>query len=423
MKQLTYHFIKKKILIFNVAVMATAFSPFIGDGGINNFLIGFMIFSIYITLGNFIKLYKKDWAIYLLPFTLLISGILHISSFRPSSYLYGLLFILFFIENLHLIRYSQITIYQYQNLIKILIYSYFFVLITQQVMYLVGIENFFNKIFATGFKFNALATEPSYAATILVFLFYSYIKNMELIRKETHITDIYKKEKILWFVFIYQMLTFGSSFGILYIFILILAFIKKPIYLIGIILISILSISIAIKIDFIPLLRIFSVLDAINFSSDGFSDLVAADHSASIRIIPFIYFIKTLDFYTLFGKGTDFSAIFFPTIIPGINDATMGGGLLPSFIIDNGIINFLLLIIVIFTNGIKKFFSFTVLALIITLLNTSFNSQLFWLIITLLTLNKHFAITLPAIDNVFYLQTVCSESSSTYYWKSLRNNH
>lgn len=383
--------LRVKLLLFNILLLGTALSPFIGKGGMNNLLIAGMVFSVILTGGQFRKINKNDWAIYLLPITMLITGILHINSFRVSSYLYGLLFILFFITNLNLIRKSDITINQFQTFIKFLIYSFFIVLLLQQVMYVLGIENFINKIFAIGFKFNALATEPSHAAIVIIFLFYTYIKIKEKLLKRRYALYDLKQEKLLWFIFFYQMITFGSSYGILLMLLFILTFLNKPKYAIGIIALCVILIQIALENNFIPAIRIISVIKAYNFSNLDFSKLVKADHSASIRIIPMLYFFYTPDFWSIWGKGMDFSANFFPTIIPGVEEGTMGGGLMPSFVIDNGLINTILLVIIILKNGIQKNLSFGIVALLFTLLNTSFNSQLFWFVITLLTLSKYLA--------------------------------
>lgn len=381
----------KIILILNIVALATAFSFFIGETGVNYFFIGYMVFSLVITKWNFLKPTKINWDIYLLPIFLLISGVLHIESFRVLSYLYGLLFILFFINNLYLIRHAGMSIYQYQKILKQIIYAYFFTLIIQQAQYLTGHEDFFNKIFADGFKFNALATEPSYAGIVIVYSFYSYIKNQEIINQKSYDIFLLKKERIVWLVFVYEILTIGSSFGILLFLFLVLTLIKNPKYLVGIVLMFTLFISLAVDFGFVPLMRVIDTIIAVNFSGDDYSDLILADHSASVRIIPILEFFKHLDFYTIFGKGMDFSANYFPTIIPGVEEDTKAVWLLPSFIIDNGIVCGLLLARIIYTNCIEKFLSFNMLTILLVLLNTSFNTQLFWFTLTLLTLNKYFS--------------------------------
>ena len=389
----------KNILILNMVALATAFSPFMDEFGMNYFFIALMVLSIFITGWHFLKPNKKNWAVYLLPFTLLFSGILHYDSFRISSYLYGVLFVLFFISNLYLIKNSRISIDQYQKFLKALIYTYFCVLVIQQIQYLSGYEDFFNRIYAKEFSFNVLATEPSYAAITIIFLFYIYIQNQEAMHHVSYGIANIRKEKMLCFVFLYQILTIGSSFGILFLLFLLLTFLKEPKYFAGIFIMTSALIFIGIENNFVPLIRVIDTIVAINFSSDDYSDLVYADHSAAVRIIPLLMFLKDLDFYTFFGKGMDFSLNYFLTVMPGIEEGSKAIWLIPSFIIDYGFVTTLLLIVVIFTNGIQKFFSFSTVILFFTLLNTSFNSQLFWMVITLLAINKHF-IKNASIKNV-----------------------
>lgn len=381
---------KKNILIFNIVVLSTAFSPFIGKNNINNLLIGVMICSILIFAKHFLNPNKKDWTLYLLPFTLLITGFLNLSFFRSSSYFYSLLFILFFLTNLHLIRYSKITIRQYQSFLKILLYSYFFILVIQQVMYVIGIENFLNKISAEGFKFNSIATEPSYASIIILMLFYTYISIKKKQNNGKYQIANLKNDRMLWFVFTYQMLTLGSSFGILFFVLFLLTFIKKISNFLMIIFLLLMFYFSGLALNFEPLIRLNSIISATLVGTLDYSNLIEADHSASVRLIPFLMAFSSFEFYKFFGMGMDFSSNYFPSIIIGIEPGAFGGGLFPSFTFDNGIINTIILMIIIKEKAIQKFFSFELLVFIIILLNTSFNSQLFWFVVTILTINKHF---------------------------------
>lgn len=378
----------KILLIINLITLLTAFSVFIDESGKNYFLLLVMIFSTIMTARFFSNVNKKNLAFYLLPITLLISGLLHFQSFRAYSYLYGLSLILFYLGNLYLLKLSRLTIEQYKKFLKTIIYAYFIVLIIQQIQFFFGQDNFFNKISAREYSFNVLATEPSYAATIVIYLFYTYIKIQEFLCRGSYSLNVFKKEKMLWFVFLYEMLTIGSAYGILFLIIFLLTFLNIK-YLWFVIIIPVFLFLIAYENNYLPLLRIINTVTSINFNDKDYSDLISADHSAAVRLIPFFIFLRDWEFFTFFGKGMDFSAELFPKLVIGVERGTKAGWFLPSFIIDYGVVNFLLIMMGIYINGISRLFSLGSLILLFALINTSFNTQLFWSIVTLLSINKY----------------------------------
>lgn len=378
------------ILFFNIIVLATAFSPFIGNGNINYLVVGVMLFSVSITAKHLLSLLKYNSAIYILPVTMFMSGIYNINSFRFSSYAYGLLFILFFISNQYLIRSSKITIRQYKDLIKKLLYAFFFVLIIQQLMFIFGVANFFNKISSEGYKFNSLATEPSYAAAVVVILFYSYIFICKIQLNTKYRLSNFRNDKYIWFVFAYLLLTLGSSFGILFFILLLISFVGRPRYFVSIFSLILIGLFFGYVFQIESLRRLVAVVNVVIFNINDYSRLIEVDHSASIRIIPLIMAVSSLDFFIFFGKGVDFSANYFPTVIAGISEGGFQGGLLPSFVIDYGLINAIILMVIFKQYLPKKIFSFELLLLLIIVLNTSFNSQLFWFVLTFISINSHF---------------------------------
>jgi len=264
------------------------------------------------------------------------------------------------------------------------------VLIVQQVMYSFGIENLFNEISSEGWKFNVLHTEPSYAASVVILLFYSYIYIRKIKNKSFYLLPDFIKDYKLWIAFTYIMLTIGSSYGILFFILFLLSFIKNISKLVVIFLLLLFVYYISLSNDFTPVVRLNEVILSFRSSSLDYSAIVEADHSASVRIIPLLLVASSFEFYSLLGMGMDFSKNYFPTVVPGIEEGGYNGGLIPSFIIDNGLLNAFMLFLVIKKRVIHNFFSFEFILLFFILMNTSFNSQLFWSVMTIFSVNMYF---------------------------------
>ena len=120
--------------------------------------------------------------------------------------------------------------------------------------------------------------------------------------------------------------------------------------------------------------------------------MVIADHSASIRVAPLLIFFKHLDFNLLntwVGYGYGYTKTIMVGLIPGIDEELWAGSaFLPSYILDNGIISALVFFLFVKRNLLVSVISFEALFLILILINSSFNSQLFWFSIIIFTINK-----------------------------------
>ena len=389
MSYTNHYFLKHKLLFFNLTMLLTAFSPFIGEANQNFLLMGVLVFSVIITSGQMLKPFKNSKVIFLFPITLVISSI-YLGDFNPLSYLYSLSFILFFISNLYLIRTINIKISNYLTFIKSIIYCYFVVLIIQQSMYILGLDELFNGISTEGFKFNILHTEPSYAVTVIVLLLYSYVSVKEIQNNYLYKFSNFKVDIKIWLACTYIILTAGSSIGILLFILLLFSFIKSIKRIFFLFNLSLLIYFIGLYYEFTPFVRLNDVLLSFVNLNGNYDNIIEADHSASVRIIPFLMAISSLEFYSLLGMGVDFSANYFPTVIPGINEGSYNGGLIPSFIIDHGLLNLIVLFFVIKKFVISNFISFPIILLFIVSLNSSLNTQLFWSVMTVLSMNKHY---------------------------------
>ena len=111
------------------------------------------------------------------------------------------------------------------------------------------------------------------------------------------------------------------------------------------------------------------------------------------------------------GFGLDYAQNFLQTLIPGIEKGSSFGGIIPMLIFDFGLIGFLLLWRMILKLSISHLFSVETLFLILVMVNSTINTQLFWFILIVFSINKIIAIKMKyEIENNsnYVLQTTSS---------------
>lgn len=388
---------RNKDMIFYIMILSlvTSFSHFIIGDGINVLLVICLIISL---LYNVIKVDfdKKNYIAYLLMIGLFVSGILHLDSFRIGSWCYSVLFIMYFISIVSLLKKKILSINSYIKILRFVIVIYFICLIIQQLMYLSGFNYVFNQInmSASNGKFNSLATEPSYAARYLVIVFMSFIKMKELLNKRKYNIDDFKSDSIIWLFFIYQIITMNSSFGYMLFLLFFLRFInKKNLILIGITISAFIIVSVYFK--NIAFQRLYDVSNAFLTFDD--EEILKADHSAAMRIVPTLVYVREFSIISIdywLGFGSDYSRNYIPTLVSGIREGRFLGGFLPVFLFNNGIINLILMFILIRKAVIIKLLTIDTFILFLCIAAAPFNSQLFWGIIILYSINKYFIVTL-----------------------------
>jgi hypothetical protein len=379
------------ILLIQIAIMSTAIVSFVSiSNGMNYLFIASIIFTVLFFSKFLLTKLSITYPIYITLLLILISVLINFQQIRLSSLLYTITLILNYIILINLIYKECLSISLYISLVKLILYSYFVVLLLQQVQfYFLGHSDYLNQIFSNGLSFNALATEPSYAATVIAVLFYSYIKFQRIEFRKSNSFSRIKIDKLICFLSIYSLLTLGSSYGILYLLVLIISLIKfnaKNIFYIFILLFFICGILVFF--DFSSFQRILNTFSAITLFDDDYTSLINTDHSAAVRIIPVLYLFSHIELITLFGLGMDYSLNFFPTIILGVEDGSWGGGFIPSFIIDYGLFNIIIILVIFKKFCFENIFCFSSFIMLITSFNTSLNSQLFWFLITIFSINN-----------------------------------
>jgi len=396
---LTSSSLQKWILYIYFFILSTVFHFFAVDS--KNLLLFFYSFFALLLLvafnfRSFPRLKNQELVVVLVFMT--ISTLLNLESSKITSYFYSIYFALSFIFFTS-IACKLFTVDDYRNLLKTLFIIYFIGLLLGQLYVQL---NFFAPLsgysshlphgrFGTliddgKYRYYSLSSEPSYAAFIVIILYYSLMK--------MHSNDsLLKKGNLsLFLMLVYMILFFQSAFGIILLGAMVASyfgFTKRAIlmYLLAFfafVLISFFKLDVQ-AID--RVLAIFQKLDIRNLHS-----LAEVDFTAYFRLAPVLHYLKTIDltdFHFYFGNGASASR---NLIIPETYLAYQGeflGGFLPSFFYDFGIIG-AALVLTFIGRLLPKSKSVPLLIVVLMLFNANFNTQLFWLLLTFLSLNRFY---------------------------------
>lgn len=381
-----------RLLVLIIMVLAVSPAFALGEGNRNLLLIGVMGLSPILIIA-FNKYHKTD--IWILAFLISITAIplLHQpQSMRWSTVLYSCMFGLTFMAYTRLLAKSKFLPIHYLNVLKLLIIAYAVTLLIQQACVIIGfpIFNISNYDEATPFKLNSLASEPSHSARIVALLMYSFITIKELLLNRTYnLKKDFKKDKWVWLAFIWSMLTMGSGTAFLFLPLVLFKFIKfRNIFLLLIVLFGLFSILVLLEVEAFE--RTYKVFIAtLTLDSEA---ILKADHSAAIRIVPFLVIIPMLSITSIngwFGHGIDYVSTFLSDFIYGLAKGTSGGGLLQLWM-DYGLIVFLIYIYTTLIITYKKKDLLSLIFWILLVFMYSVNSQIVWLCIVLLFTNNYF---------------------------------
>ena len=389
----------KKLKLALIYILLVSFSISLsfamGEGDRNLLLIGLMSFVSILLFIPFKGIKKKELWIYFLFFSMLCSGLRHLDSFRISTLLYSLMYLLSFLYFLRLIHAGIIQIEKYLNIIRAILIAYFITLLIQQVSVSIGVPYVFNKINSVvdtnTIKLNALSPEPSHSSRILTFLMYSYICMREVVLARSYnFKKDWNQDKLVWLSFLYPMFTMGSGAAFIFLPVFFLRFIKfkNLAYIIPFILFVGFVLS---NIELTAADRAVRFSKAVVTFDEN--EIISADHSASFRVVPTILYLKMINLFELntwFGYGIDYDVILFPTIIPGLKEGNGAGGIFPTFIMNYGFFSAIILFFIIKKFCLKKLLSFDSFLWVVLMSSVPFNTQLVWLSFMLMAANKYF---------------------------------
>jgi hypothetical protein len=374
-------------------VISTAIAPFYIAGGMNMLLIGLMCISPVVFI-RYYGLYKFDIPIlFFLASIFIIPYFSHPESFRLSTVCYTVLFCLFYLAFLRLLNTNKFTIDNYLKLLRFLLYAYGAMLVIQHLCVLAGLP-VINGIIAdfedNPFKVNSLALEPSHSARLVGLFMFCYISMKELVTGSKYeFKQNFQEDKYVWLFFLYTVLTMGSALAFLFLFLILSLFIRFktliPLILLGVIVF--IGISYLENNAFDRMYRVS--VATLTFDSNT---IRGEDDSASYRIVPFIELFKkmdmqTWDFWT--GKGIDWVANHFDSILPGAPEGLSGGGMM-QVITEYGFVVFCLFMWISFQNSLRKRDYVGFLFWFFVVFMGGINMYTTWTFIILLSVNKYF---------------------------------
>ena len=380
------------LLVFIIITLAIAPSFALGEGNRNLLLIFLMGLS-PLVLFKYRRYYKNEIYLYLFMVSIILFPIIfNPESMRWSTVLYSQMFCITFLAYNRLIRHTRyFTVVRYLKILKFLIYAYFIVLIIQQFCVLTGLPiiNLGNYNPAEPWKLNSLAAEPSHAARIVALLMFCYITIKELfIGRKYNLKADLKGDLGVWISFLWTMITIESATAFLFIPIVLLKFIRFR---------NIIPLMILLGI-FIYLINALglptfertyqSISATLTFNEQN---IIAADHSASVRIVPIITLAKMVNISTIdgwFGHGIDYVSSFMYKIIPGVPEGISGGGLFQLWM-EYGFISFILFFFFSLKTVVDKNDYLPIVFWFLLVFIYGVNSQIVWLCIILLFTN-HF---------------------------------
>lgn len=341
----------------------------------------------------------REWLLPLILFYLIGATLLNLESSQPLSLIYSVFFIVSFLIYVPFIKQS-LHLEEYRKLLKTVFIIYFVGLIVGQV-YVYG--NFFTAIpnqignlkhgswgtliESRIYRYYSLSSEPSYAAFIVITLYYSYIK------LDKQKGSLFKGENLYLFIMlVYMILFFQSAYGIILLALILMGYIgfTKTSVLIYFISLCVCLIVVIAGIEFGPVTRIINIIENIDLTN--LHGLSSIDFSVYFRIAPLIHYIREssimeISFYI--GHGAAASRKF---VVPETYLAYQGdflGGFIPSFFYDYGVIGAGLLLVFIW-RLLPGVFSIPTAIVALVLFNANINTQLFWMMLTCLAVNKFF---------------------------------
>lgn len=321
-----------------------------------------------------------------LYFSAIVFSLSQVDTFRSSTIIYMVLFLIMFNMYYNLIIGGAFSLNYFIQLLRFIILAYTICLILQQLMMIVGIRyfpplNLLGQGYLSLFRLNSLSWEPSSSARILLVCFLALLKTTEIKHgNRLSLAQLYKLHKWIIIGFLYSMLTIGSGTAIVGLAILSLYFIRKK-YLVYIIPLLICLFIILPQIDYVPLNRAMISLEAT--LSGQAENIIEADQSAAVRIVPLINTFKNLDISskkTWFGEGTDAS----------LKEGLFGSERMIGGINDYGLLSYIILLLFIYACCIKKVFSIETLILIFLMGGGVSNISYGWGMLMIFTTSKYF---------------------------------
>lgn len=356
----------------------------------NVFTLLFVIHTFLVKPNQISRLVKYVFVLLFFIILNIIININHISSL--NTFLHSIYYLVVYIALL--VNLSKITIDVFIRINKIILVVYLISVIVAFLVVSFSIKNeFLNDFFGVTYdhiylqnRYYGFSSEPSYMAIIISFCFFSLLLVQ---RKGVEVNGFYK----YFIIYLILILFSKSGYGFIYLLLILMYafadYLKK--YRILLPFLFVLSLIIILFATKNTDSRFSKIIDVI-FTFDSFENKLElwnlADASSYYRIGPTFWMFDNIDFMSLktfFGYGMGTDREFFLNFEVGYEGEYLNLGFIPVFIYTNGIIPFVFFMFFVF-RLIRKNFSWILLMLFVLILfNCGFATQLFWFVISLLT--------------------------------------
>lgn len=371
----TYKIFKwQNLVVFLIILFCIRYIPLETRGGPSMIKTGVSFFCLLLLVLRPLYL-SKGFLLTMLYFLIVFSCtyMLHPETFRWSTLLYLLSFLIVFVTFYNLVVCEQCLSYDvFLKLVKGLLIAFAVVLFLQQMLLIVGIRNFpllnLSYYLGRGIGANSLGGEPSSVARIMSVLFLALIRLLEIkYNRPLSLQDIFSEARWPVIAFLWTMVTMMSGTAFVGLALLSLYFVRRQSLLV-VILVGVVFIIVVPYIEFEPLQRAYRMVTA--FLTTGDQDAVMkADGSGGSRAIVLINTFTELDYSNLnawIGHGVDYTKSF------GGHQARLQVAVIGN-INEYGLISFIVMQIIVYSCIIRRFFSLETL-LWIFLFNMTFGN-------------------------------------------------
>lgn len=312
--------------IFIGIIVSLSISPSFATSDLDNrnfLLIGCMCLGPIIFLYLRKVIWKIDkYIIILIGMIFITQTIFNFTSIRITSILFSIMFFIYYLIAIRTALIAQINYSNMCMITKYLIYAYFIVLLIQQFCVLLGLP-VFNQLNAleNPWKLNSLSAEPSHTSRYVGILMYSFLVFQDKIKKyRINFRDSYKENKKIWIAFFWIMFTTVSGTAFIVVVLILSRYLTHKNIVIAVGLLFIVF-TIGVSSDITALRRATLFLSAV--ATGNAEAMIGADHSASVRIVPWMLCIQRINPFSLngwIGEGGGSTAAWLYQYMPGVRE-------------------------------------------------------------------------------------------------------
>lgn len=386
-------------VIITLLLLTGVYVTYLSVGKINIPLLLGGGFLIVYNIKYFLHPLRRQWALLLLPLTMLASALMHRASLDPVSLLYGYFYLCLYYVLVARLANGTFGMGAFERFLRFLMSLLFWVLVLQQLMRLAGMEELFKPGISD--KFSSLTAEASHLSSYAFMCMYAYLKCREIrLGRRYGFGDVGQDWK-QWLMFVYMCTTNGSVFGFLFLAMcVVVAFVnKRNFWYFGVGISALLVAAVLMADDFTPLKRISDVVTAFAESDDFSRDFMHnGDMSSAMRVVPTVKYFNELDLLSLntwVGEGMNYMKRYFAEFVGFGLFEELNVGVFPTFPAEYGLVNFFVFCLVLARNAVsRQKWGWDIMLIFALSVNSGFNTQMFWFMIMTLTVSKYFYATL-----------------------------